>query len=146
MIRGLIILFTFIFLSILIEIELDDFFLNTIYTVSGIMFSVGFGLIVTFQISGVKNKVYISDIRKNINRVRNSFLIYFVISTFCFICDYYFRHKKVNILKLNYDNINVQFDFSILFSLLMLYSIIYYVFNFIEIQKLNNDIYDKTNI
>lgn len=144
-IRASIVFVLFISSSVLCSIELDDFFTNTIYTVSGIMFSVGLGLIVTFNISGVKNKTYITQLRNNIDRVRNAFLKYFLLSTVCFILDYYLRKKELNITSLNIQNLQIELNWSMLFCLLMLYSIVYYIINFIEIQKLNNDIFDKTN-
>lgn len=144
-IRILLIISLFILVSSFCSIKLDDFFINTIYTVSGIMFSVGLGLIVTFNIGGIKNKKYIMQIRKSIDNVRNSFLKYFIISTLCFILDYYLRKKEFNITALSIGNLQIELNWSILFCLLMLYSIVYYVANFIEIQKLNNDIFDKTN-
>lgn len=144
-IRGSIVLVLFILSSVLCPIELDDFFTNTIYTVSGIMFSVGLGLIVTFNISGVKNKTYITQLRNNIDRVRNVFLKYFLLSTVCFILDYYLRQRELNITPFNIKNLHIELNWSMLFCLLMLYCIIYYIINFIAIQKLNNDIFDKTN-
>lgn len=144
-IRISIIIGIFISISLACSIQLDDFFINTIYTVSGIMFSVGLGLIVTFNIGGVKNKKYIAQLRGSIDKVRNSFLRYFLISTVCYILDYYLRKKTINITVLNIKSFEIELNWSILFCLLILYSIIYYIINFIEIQRLNNDIFDKTN-
>jgi drug/metabolite transporter (DMT)-like permease len=109
------------------------------------MFSVGLGLIVTFSIGGVKNKKFIKQLRGNINRVRNSFLIYFLVSTVCFAADYYLRQKGLNITTINIKGTHYELNWSVLFCLIMLYSILYFIINFIEIQKLNNDIFDKTN-
>jgi hypothetical protein len=132
-------------MSLACSIHPDDFFVNTIFTVSGIMFSVGLGLIVTFSIGGVKNKKFIKQLRGNINRVRNSFLIYFLVSTVCFAADYYLRQKGLNITTINIKGTHYELNWSVLFCLIMLYSILYFIINFIEIQKLNNDIFDKTN-
>ncbi len=144
-IRILFVLIFFIITSLVCSIHPDDFFVNTIFTVSGIMFSVGLGLIVTFNIGDVKNKKYIKQLRGNIDRVRNSFLKYFLISTICFTADYYLRQKGLNITIINIKDTQFELNWSVLFCLLMLYSIVYYIINFIEIQKLNNDIFDKTN-
>jgi hypothetical protein len=109
------------------------------------MFSVGLGLIVTFNISGIKNKQHIKQLRTNIDTVRNSFLKYFLVSTVCYILDYYLRQKELNITAVNIKNFQSELNWSVLFCILMLYSIVYYIINFIEIQRLNNDIFDKTN-
>ncbi|HHE9207279.1 TPA: hypothetical protein ACPGS1_001786, partial [Haemophilus influenzae] len=47
---------------------------NTIYTISGIMFSIGMGVICTFNPSGIKNENIYSIIENNIFKVRSSFL------------------------------------------------------------------------
>ena len=86
--------------------------LNVLYTVSGILFSVGLGLIITIVPNGVKNPTYIAEIRKTINFVKNRFFIEFTIIT--------------------------------LFSgIAILFSLPYFVINFLEIQRLNNDIFDR---
>ena len=144
-IRILFVLILFIITSLACSIHPDDFFVNTIFTVSGIMFSVGLGLIVTFNMGGIKNKKYIKLLRGNIDRVRNSFLKYFLISTVCFTADYYLRQKGLNITAINIKDTHFELNWSVLFCLLMLYSIVYYIINFIAIQKLNNDIFDKAN-
>lgn len=131
--------------------RLDDFFMNTIYTVSSIMFSIGLGLIVTFNLQGVKNKTYIKKIRQNLKNVRNKYILYFSISTICLIIDKYFRDMdntivKESIISLNLtDTFKLSFNIAIFLSLLTFYSIIYFIVNFLTIQKLNEDIFDKLN-
>jgi hypothetical protein len=109
------------------------------------MFSVGLGLIVTFNISGVKNKKHIKQLRINMNNVRNSFITYFFITTGSYILDKYLRDAKIISTFIHMRSFKIELNWSIFFCLLMLYSIVYYIINFIEIQKLNNDIFDKTN-
>jgi hypothetical protein len=144
-IRILVISVLFVIISLVCPMHPDEFFINTIFTVSGIMFSVGLGLIVTFNISGVKNGKHIKQLRTNINKVRNSFIIYFLITTISYILDKYLRDSKTLSASFQIGNTHIELNWSVLFCLLMLYSIIYYVANFIEIQKLNNDIFDKVN-
>lgn len=121
----------------------DGFFSSTIYTVSGIMFSIGLGLIVTFNPAGVKNKDYIRALRANIIDVRNAFLTHFGLSTVYYVLNQYLSDPKYEIH--THFVFNISFSWSIFLCLLMLYSAIYFVINFIEIQKLNNDIFDKIN-
>ena len=143
LIRIAIIVTIFLAISVVIPIEFDNFFINTIFTVAGIMFSVGLGLIVTFNIGYIKNKSYIIKIRGSINNVRNSFLKYFTLVTICYVLDYYLRQSESNITTLHVLEQDISLNWSILFCLLMIYSIVYFIINFIEIQKLNNDIVDK---
>lgn len=131
--------------------HLDDFFMNTIYTVSGIMFSIGLGLIVTFNLQGIKNKTYIKKIRQNLKDVRSTYILYFAISTICFVIDKYFREIdntiiKESIISINLtDSFTLNFNVAVFLGLLMFYSILYFIINFLAIQKLNDDIFDKLN-
>lgn len=52
---------------------------STLYTVSGIMFSIGMSLIVTSSAAGVKNIRIRNGIRKEIHIVRNHFIECFVL-------------------------------------------------------------------
>ncbi len=144
-IRILLIIILFIIFSMLCKLTIDIFFVNTIYTVSGIMFSVGLGLIVTFSISGVRNKEHIRQLRTNINKVRNSFLKYFLLTTICYTLNYYLRQMNLIITEVKIKEITIILNWSILFVLLMLYAIVYYIVNFTKIQNLHNDIFDKIN-
>jgi hypothetical protein len=143
--KILILLIVFIILSALIEKQLDDFFMNTIYTVAGIMFSIGIGLVVTFNLHGIKNKSYIKTIRSNLNEVRNSYILYFSISTVLYITDKYLRDEQNSIITFRIKEMSFNLNISLLFLLIMLYSIAYYIGNFLALQKLNDDIFDKLN-
>lgn len=55
--------------------------LNVLYTVSGILFSVGLGLIITLVPNGIRNPIYINEIRQTVNEVRNRFFVEFAIVT-----------------------------------------------------------------
>ncbi len=126
------VLFALSFFSFSVEKET----LNTFYNVSGIMFSVGLGLIVSLNYSDVKNKNYLTSIRQNISKIRNIFILYFAIITALFL----FVGKDISInlcfLKISYD---------VIFSVFSIYTIIYFIVNFLQIQRLNDDISDKKN-
>jgi len=140
---SLLILVITTFASSVWDLRPDSFFSSTIFTIAGIMFSVGIGLIVTFNPSGVKNKDYLRELRSNIQNIRNSFLLHFCLLSVYFIINQYVADKKHDLhIK---TPIEITFSFSIFFCLLMIYSSIYFVVNFLEIQKLNNDIFDKLN-
>ena len=52
-------------------------YINTLYTVSGIMFSIGMGIVCTMNPDSIKNPGIYKTIRKNIIAVRNTYLLYF---------------------------------------------------------------------
>ncbi len=120
----------------------DTFLLSTLYTVCGIMFSIGLGLIVTFNMNGVKNKSYINKIRKNLKSVRDSFLIYFVISTTCLVLGQYMNDIDVTF---KVKEVMITISPVMLFFSLIVYSIIFFIINFLEVQRLSQDIFDKIN-
>lgn len=51
--------------------------LNTLFTVAGIMFSIGMSLSVTSNTSGIKNRTIRNRIRRNMKKVRNYFIYQF---------------------------------------------------------------------
>jgi hypothetical protein len=136
-----------ILMSTFLDIGVDDFFMGTIYTVSGIMFSIGISILVTFNLQGIKKKSFIDKVRNNLNKVRNTFIYYFSFSTVFFILERSLRKSEKNIIVL-YDKDELLIDISISFvvTILIFYSIFYFILNFLEVQKLNNQIFDHTNL
>lgn len=110
--------------------------ISTIFNIIGIVFSIGMGLIVTFSISGVENRSYILDIRSNVRQVRQRFIVLFSICTFLFICDDNIPQQMLYKINLAQLSSNFTLSFFIL-------SIIYFIINFIRLQNLNNDIFDR---
>lgn len=144
-VRIAIILFIALLLALLVNVKVSDFFMSTIFNVSGIMFSLGLGLIVTFNINGVKNKKFIASIRESLGNVRNSFIKYFAVAVVCYILDEVLKSHGVETLNFTIRTQSFSVNWSIFFSTIMFYSIIYFVFNFLEVQRLNNDIFDELN-
>lgn len=132
-------------LSSFVHYSPKEYLMSTVYGVSGIMFSVGIGLIVTFNMNGIKNKKFISDIRSNISKVRRSFILYFSISTFAYILNSILVDNKLLKTSISVLSKDVDIYFSLPICLIMIYSIIFFVVNFYQIQKLNEDIYDEMN-
>lgn len=61
--------------SYMLDTPLKEGLISTLYNVSGIMFSIGLGLIVSFNLSGIRNREYIKEIRKNIANIRDILLV-----------------------------------------------------------------------
>ena len=117
--------------------------LNVLYTVSGILFSVGLGLIITIVPNGVRNKAYIVEIRRTINNVRNRFFVEFVVITLAYVC---FSSPEMAIMEfIKKEEITLKFDIVLYTGTILILSMPYFMFNFLAIQKLNNDIFDRVN-
>lgn len=113
--------------------------LSTLFTVNSIMFSLGLGLIVSFNMSGIKNKEYIKIIRANIITVKNTFMLLFTLSVCFFIINSVYDVPTCTSL------FEAKFCISMPIATLfvIIYSSIYFVINFVEIQKLNDSIFDR---
>ena len=110
--------------------------LNTLYTVAGIMFSIGMSLSVTSNTSGVRNKTIRNRIRKNMKQVRNFFIYHFLLTSLFYII--YLYKETINIKAFTY-------IIDVLALVLIIMSIIYYIVNFIAIQRLNEQIEEAIN-
>ena len=118
--------------------------LSTLYTVCGIMFSIGLSLIVTFNLSNIRNKNYLTKIKSNLRYIRNSFMWYFTIATFAFICESYLPAENLNLYVFQ-TNKGILLSWWSIFFVAILFAIIYFVMNFLALQKLSTDIYDRVN-
>lgn len=120
------------------DFNLGDGAVSTLYTVSGIMFSIGMSLIVTSSAAGVKNTRIRNGIRKEIHIVRNHFIGCFVLISIFYIllCSAADKHSALIIL----DNFSLKYSHLLVF--MIAYSIIYFVWNFLAIQRLNYQIED----
>lgn len=114
----------------------------TLYTIAGIMFSIGMSLCITSNTSGVKNLIIKRAIRSGMKRVRTKFIVCFsIVSGFYIIKDF----KLFNQLSINNSNFHFDYKYDHLVIFLAAYSIIYMVSNFIAIQNLNLQIEDTIN-
>ncbi|EFN8485581.1 hypothetical protein EBL26_05705 [Escherichia coli] len=120
----------------------DQFLISTLYSVCGIMFSIGLGLIVTFNMSGIKNINYVKVIRKELVSIRNSFLRFFTLSTLCLVLSEYLKEYEFSF---EFKSLMLKFSPSILFFTLIIYAIVFFIVNFLNVQKLSHDIFDKIN-
>lgn len=114
----------------------DTTTLNTFYTVAGIMFSIGMSLSVTSNTSGIRNKAIRNRIRRNMKQVRNYFISHFLLTSFFYIANLY---KPV------IDFLLFKYRVDVLTLVLIVVSIIYYIVNFIAIQRLNEQIEEAVN-
>jgi hypothetical protein len=121
------------------SLRVEEFLISTLFTVSGIMFSVGLGLIVTFNAYGVgmRNPKYLRQIKDTIYKVRKSYILHFIISTFWILSNHFIGNNLLGL-----DSRYVHF-WSILTLLFILFSIFHYGANFIALHNLSNDIVDK---
>ena len=111
--------------------------ISTLYTISGIMFSIGMSLIVTSNTSEVKNQRYKEVIRKQKKQISNRYLLCFIVISLLYVLLF---------SKINDGTIHIYKGFflncSDLLVVTMSYSILYFTVNFLSLQRLNNQIED----
>ena len=144
-IKILSLILVFLFFSILIPIKPDNFFVSTFFTVLSIMFTLGLSIISTFDIKGIKNKNYVRQIRNILNKIRNSYILYFFISSALYILDKQLIEHQQNIFLLVVAKKSFELNLSLLLCVTMLYFIVFYTYNYIKLQKLNEEIFDRIN-
>ena len=71
--KDILVLLFAVILSLFFKWYLNDYYMNTLFTILGIMFSIAMGLLITFNLQGIKNKRIIDLLRSNIKKVRHSY-------------------------------------------------------------------------
>lgn len=119
-------------LSLWTSITVSKEVLSTLYTVAGVIFSVGMSITIAPKTDNVSNVTIKKSIRKSYLNVRNSFMYFFGANTIIFILSGDIAIK----------GIPASF-FEILCAVYLLISIIYYIYNFIKLQELGEQIEDQ---
>ena len=110
---------------------------STLYTISGIMFSIGMSMLVTSNTSDVKNLRMKKVIRKKMKEVSIRYLFCFSFASALYVllysrmadgCIHFYQMIKLN--------------FSDLLVVVMSYSIFYFTVNFLSLRRLNAQIED----
>jgi len=114
---------------------------STLYTISGIMFSIGMSLIITSNTSGVKNIRIRNGIRRELCVVRNHFIWYFAIASLLFVSLYSGVGEKKYFLI--YDSFILKYSHLLVFT--TVYTITFFILNFLSIQRLNIQIEDAVD-
>ena len=112
---------------------------NTLFTIVGIMFSIGMSIAVTSNTSVVVNRKIRKIIRDEINRIRDLFISCFSIVAIIYVLNIIFKSWTLEVLGYKIFNLEV------LQLIIQLYSIVYFIVNFKSLQNLNNQIGDAMN-
>lgn len=143
--KDILVLLFAVILSLFFKWYLNDYYMNTLFTILGIMFSIAMGLLITFNLQGIKNKRVIDKLRSNIKKVRHYYIKYFAFSTLLYLLEKYLRDKGSNLYAFSIREISITINFSLITVVILVYSIIYFIINFIAMQKLNDNLYDEVN-
>ena len=131
-----------VFLSVLLASTTSAKPASDFYTVAGIMFSIGMGIICAINLEKVKNIKFYKAIKTNILQVRNIYLYYFAIISVGYLA---YQLTPEFELAITIQGVAITFRLSLLVALLTVLSIVYFTLNFLAIQKLNFQITEKSN-
>lgn len=118
-------------LAVFTEFTVEDGVLNTLYTVAGVIFSVGMSIAISAKTDQVTKVNKRKAIRVSYKTVRNSFMLLFGISTLLYIVAQAYTIAKYPAAL---DLLCVAFIFV---------SIVYYIYNFVRLHRLGEDIEDQ---
>lgn len=120
------------------DVQLSLSFASTFYTVASIMFSIGMGVVCTFNYDRIKNPSLLRSAQRRINKVRDIYLVLFSILTIGFLILQILptsitqEAHKLLALTANY--------LPVFWTLFTIYCIAYFIINLIRIQALNFEI------
>lgn len=127
----------------LVPIQPAETTLNILYGIIGVLFSVGMSLIIAFNGSNIVNPDLKEQLRENIHKVRNNFLLIFFFGSLYYIGYSLLKDewKQINI-NLN-ENMHICCTWAMSVLSILVYSVIALICNYIQIQQLYEDIEDK---
>lgn len=126
----------------LIPLSVPESTLTIIYGIIGVLFSVGMSLIISFNGSNIGNLGLKKDIRNDMHIVRKNFLTVFLFSSIFFVVFSIIPDKIKQVEWYTNDSIYLKSNWSFSVISYQLYSIVALISNYLEIQKLYEDIED----
>lgn len=128
--------------------------MSTLYTVSGIFFSIGLSLIIAFDLNPIKNPALLRRVRETLARLRNDYIKWFSISTISYLTFTFIEEKEINPSEVlvripHMENLSAALNVDIapvilnLSLSILVISILFFIVNFIETQKSKDWLSDK---
>lgn len=114
--------------------EIDKGIMDTLYSISGIMFSISMSLIVTFNTSDIFNKRIRNSIITALKRLRTKHILFFLVVSLCYLSSIFLQKQQLKHIG------NIEINPNYLTITFMILSIIYYIISFISIQRFREDL------
>jgi len=109
-------------------------FYSVIYTVLGIMFSIALSQLMSFSFTEVSNPGYVQMHRSQLKKIRNRFIEQFSGATIFFLFSDFQLSFKFGFLR---------FNFNALVFTYLIFCLIYFIWNFIDLSNLKDSIEDQ---
>ena len=117
-------------LSAWTKLDIPVSIISTLYAVAGVIFSVGMSIAIVPKTENVTRRKILNDIRGNYRRIRDSFMWLFALGTVFYIATVWPIHSLPSFL-------------NIAATIFLLLSIIHFVVNFLQLQRLGDQIEDQ---
>lgn len=130
------------FPTFLSSIVVDESVISTLFTILGIIFSVGMSLIISVSTSGVKNKEARSVFRKQLSDIRFRFIAIFIILTILYIILPIDNKKEVHDIA-QIHNVTIKISSHLFMVTCLFAGIIYYIVNYYSIQSSIYELEDR---
>ncbi len=98
------------------------------------MFSLGLSQIMSFSFADIPNEKFVQRFRPQLHSIQITFIVLFAISTVLFLLKDYQYQFEWKIIK---------FDTYILFSVYLIFCLIYFIENFVSMHHLKENIEDE---
>lgn len=129
-----------VLLGFIIRLNIPASLMTTLFTVVGIMFSVGMSLVVTMSTQNIHNKQAKGIVQETINNLLKNYIFCFLLMTAIFAVSMFFKAENVDgFLACDFNLFKLDLRFNYAFSVLLYsgYSIVYYIFNMRETREQN---------
>jgi len=115
-------------------ISFSDDFCSVLYTIIGILFALALNQIMTFNFTDIQNDKFIERHRDHLSKIRNLYIFLFVFATVALL---------LKALSLKFEWKWLKFDARFLIGTYLIFSLIYFIINFISLAKLKDQIDDE---
>ncbi len=132
-----------ILLGLFIRINIPASLITTLFTVAGVMFSVGMSLVVTMSTHNIHNRQAKAMVRDTIKRLLSNYIFCFIVLTFCFAVAMLFKienNEAFAACQFTFFGLNVRFNYPIAIFLYSVYSVCYYTYNMWVTRSQNDKI------
>ena len=119
-------------LGFLIHLNIPASLITTLFTVVGIMFSVGMSLVVTMSTQNIHNQQAKGMVQDTINNLLKNYIFCFLLMTAIFAVSMFFKAENADgfqLLEFKLFKLDLRFNYAFAVLLYSGYSIVYYIFN-----------------
>lgn len=129
------------FLTYIITYSIHPLLLNSLYTVAGIMFSVGMSLVVTMSTQEIHNIEAKREVQSKIQKLLNRYILNFgVLTTMYILLPSKNEQQVYDPIVFPISEFKIRWDYSYSFLVYLIYNIIYYIENMLSIRHQNYEI------